>query len=106
MIFQGLFNILDLYFNDIALFYNNIDHYFRDKIVDSFGTSHIEKEDMAQKLDEITLFLIHVFVELGFELNEVETAFLDPFLKIQEDDIQFIKSPVELYEKKNRSNSL
>ena len=100
MIFQGLFNILDLYFNDIDLFYNNIDHYFRDKIVNSFGTSPIEKEYMAQKLDEITLFLIHVFVELGFELNEVETEFLDPFLKIQEDDIQLINSPVELYEKK------
>jgi len=100
MIFQGLFNILDLYFNDIDLFYNSIDHYIRDKIVDSFGTSHIEKEDMVQKLDEITLFLIKVFVELGFELNEVETEFLDPFLEIQEDDIHVINSPFELYEQK------
>jgi len=100
MIFQGLFNILDLYFNDIELFYNNIDHYIRDKIIGSFGTSHIEKEDMVQKLDEIILFLIKVFVELGFELNEVETEFLDPFLEIQEEDIQVINSPVELYEKK------
>ena len=100
MIFQGLFNILDLYFNDIDLFYNSIDHYFRDKIIDSFGTDSIEKEDMEQKLDEITLFLIKLFVELGFELNEVETEFLDPFLQIQEDDIQVINSPVQLYEKK------
>lgn len=100
MIFQGLFNILDLYFNDIGLFYNNIDHYIRDKIIEYFGTSPIEKEDMEQKLDEIILFLIKVFVELGFELNEVETEFLDPFLEIQEDDIQVINSPFELYEKK------
>jgi hypothetical protein len=100
MIFQGLFNILDLYFNDIDLFYNNIDHYFRDKIVDSFGTSPIEKEDMVEILNEITLFLIKVFVELGFELNEVETEFLDPFLEIQEDDIQVTTSPIELYERK------
>lgn len=30
MIFQGLFNILDLYFQVIDIFYNNIDRYFRD----------------------------------------------------------------------------
>ncbi len=100
MIFQGLFNILDLYCNDIDLFYNNIDHYFRDKIIESFGTSPIEKEDMVEILDEITLFLIKVFVELGFELNEVETEFLDPFLEIQEDEIKAINSPVDLYERK------
>ena len=106
MIFQGLFNILDLYFNDIELFYNNIDHYIRDKIINSFGTSHIEKEDMVQKLDEIILFLIKVFVELGFKLNEVETEFLDPFLEIQEEDIQVINSPVELYEKNSLQYSM
>ncbi|MFX0083460.1 MAG: hypothetical protein ACFE94_17065 [Candidatus Hodarchaeota archaeon] len=100
MIFQGLFNILDLYFNDIDLFYNNIDHYFRDKIIDFFGTNHIEKEDTQEILDEITLFLIKVFVELGFRLNEVEAEFLDPFLQIQDDDIQVTYTPVELYEKK------
>ncbi|MFX1344737.1 MAG: hypothetical protein ACFFBC_08005 [Promethearchaeota archaeon] len=91
---------MDLYFNDIDLFYSYIDHYFRDKIVESFGSSPIAKEDMVEVEDEITLFLIKVFVELGFELNEVEAEFLDPFLEIKEDDFQVINSPVDLYERK------
>ncbi len=36
MIYQGLFNMLDLYFKEIDLFYNNIDQYFRDKIISHF----------------------------------------------------------------------
>lgn len=100
MIFQGLFNILDLYFSDIDLFYNNIDHYFHDKIINFFGSDPIEKEDITEILDEIKLFIIKVFLELGFELNDVESEFLDPFLEVRNEEMQFINSPIKIYERK------
>ncbi len=100
MIFQGLFNILDLYFSDTDLFYNNIDHYFRDKIIISFGSNPIEKEDITEIVDEIKLFIIKVFLNLGFGLNDVESKFLDPFLEIRNEEIPFINSPIDIYERK------
>jgi hypothetical protein len=100
MIFQGLFNILDLYFDDIDLFYNNIDHYFQDKIIATFGNNPIEKENLCQQLVEIISYFSDVFIELGFELDEVERTFSDPHLAIQEEDKEIIFLPFELYERK------
>ncbi|MFX1377098.1 MAG: hypothetical protein ACFFA0_14930 [Promethearchaeota archaeon] len=100
MIFQGLFNILDLYFNDIDLFYNNIDHYFQEKIITTFGNIPIEKKDLSHKLESVISYFSDVFVNLGFEIDEVETLFLDPHLEIQKGDDETINSPIELYERK------
>lgn len=100
MIFQGLFNILDLYFDDIDLFYNNIDHYFQDKIIATFGNNPIEKENLCQQLVEIISYFSDVFIELGFELDEVERTFSDHHLAIQEEDKEIIFLPFELYERK------
>ncbi|MHA2474316.1 MAG: hypothetical protein ACXAES_13910, partial [Promethearchaeota archaeon] len=60
MIFQGLYNILDLYLNDIDLFYNNIDHYYQDKIIASLGNNQIEKKDLEDKLKEFISFLTEI----------------------------------------------
>ena len=96
MIFQGLFNILDLYFNDIDLFYNNIDHYFQDKIISSFGNIPIDKEDLIQKQKEIISFLTEIFVDLGFELSDINWIFFDPHSEIRDASNA---SSIELYEK-------
>ena len=100
MIFQGLFNILDLYFKDIDLFYNNIDHYFREKINNVFENSPIQKEELSQKLEELISYLKEELINLGFEQIEIETKFLDPYLEIQKDDMDNIVLPLEVYEKK------
>ncbi|MHA2394242.1 MAG: hypothetical protein ACXAEX_20085 [Promethearchaeota archaeon] len=100
MIFQGLFNILDLYFSDIDLLYNNIDHYFQDKIIKSFGNIPIDKSDMNQEFNKIMAFLIEVFEDLGFDSNEIEPKHSDPHLVNQKDDFNFAYTPLELYEKK------
>ncbi|MHA2398029.1 MAG: hypothetical protein ACXADU_03970, partial [Promethearchaeota archaeon] len=96
MIFQGLYNILDLYLNDIDLFYNNIDHYFQDKIIASLGNNQIEKQDLEDKLKELISFLTEIFVDLGFGLSEITWKFSDLHSEIRED--RGI-SPIELYEK-------
>jgi len=105
MIYQGLFNILDLYFKEIDLFYNNIDQYFRDKInqlfIDNPTTDSIVNEsNISQKLEELTGFVIKLFVDAGFEQSLIETEFLDPFLELRNNDIEAITSILALYEKK------
>ncbi len=100
MILQGLFNILDLYFKEIDLFYNNIDQYFRDKINSYFEESLITKSNINQKLEELTKFLIQLFIDIGFEEFEIEKEFLDPFLELGEKEREKITSILELYEEK------
>ncbi len=100
MIFQGLFNILDLYLNDIDLFYNNIDKYFFNKIDNSFSDYKIVEGNLNQVLEDLTSFLIKEFIELGFEQIEIENDFLDPFLELKDDDKENINSIIELYKKK------
>jgi hypothetical protein len=100
MIFQGIFNILDLYFDDIDLFYNNIDHYFQEKIIATFGINPINKEEISLQLSNIVLYFSDVFIELGFEVDEVQRVFSDPHLGIQENEKENILLPFKLYEKK------
>jgi len=100
MIFQGLYNILDLYLNDIDLIYNNIDRYFRDKIINSFGNYPIDKSDMKEKLNEFINNLKKEFIELGYEQSDITSKFLDPYLEIRDDDYIAINSSIDLYEKK------
>ena len=100
MIFQGLFNILDLYLDDIDLFYNNIDHYFQEKIIATYGNNPIDKGDLYQQLVNIVSYFSDVFIELGFELDEVERVFSDSHLGLKEIDKGKNLLPFELYEKK------
>jgi hypothetical protein len=100
MIYQGLFNILDLYFKEIDLFYNNIDQYFREKIVGSFTEITINESNINQKLDDLTYYVIEIFKDIGFEVEYIENEFLDPFLEIRKDDKKHITSIIELYKRK------
>jgi len=45
MIFQGLFNILEIYSNEIDLFYDSIDQYFRQKIEPILKDESLEKSN-------------------------------------------------------------
>ncbi|NVM35879.1 MAG: hypothetical protein HWN81_09805 [Candidatus Lokiarchaeota archaeon] len=100
MIFQGLFNILDLYFKEMDLFYNNIDQYFRDKIISHFEDRLVNESNIHQKLEDLTEYLIKIFEDIGFKKSEIENEFLDPFLEIHDKDRKTFTSLIELYENK------
>jgi len=100
MIFQGLFNILDLYFKDEEIFYNNIENFFREKIISSFGDSPINENNINQIFEDLISFLKDLFVEIGFERNEIEIEFLDPYLEIREEERGSITSIIDLYNRK------
>ena len=97
MIFQGLFNILDLYFKETDLFYNNIDQYFRDKINQFFTDSTVNQSNINQKLEELIAFLTKFFEDVGFKQSDIEKEFIDPFLEIRNNDAEEITSIIDLY---------
>ncbi|KKN47509.1 hypothetical protein LCGC14_0662050, partial [marine sediment metagenome] len=97
MLYQGLFNILDLYFKGEDLFYNSIETFFREKINSFFVKSSETEKNINQKYQDLTLFLEKMFVDFGFEKDDIQNRFQDPFLELREDDLR-ITSVIALYE--------
>ncbi|KKM89270.1 hypothetical protein LCGC14_1250320, partial [marine sediment metagenome] len=53
---QGIFNILDLYLNEIELFYNDVDHYFRERISNSLKIGVITVDNIEIVLKDVISF--------------------------------------------------
>lgn len=100
MIFQGIFNILDLYSNEIDLFYTNIENYFRERIKNYFQENSHEKEDLNTELKKTLLYLTNEFVELGFDKEEIGKRFSDQYLLLRKDEMKTLNTPLLRYEKK------
>ncbi len=98
MIFQGLFNILSLYLDDIDLFYNAIDTYFRERINDSFQITSLNKEELDNKIDKLIDLITDEFLQMGFNQNEIENKFLDLGIELNKCDKFELSSLVELYD--------
>ncbi|MFX0004420.1 MAG: hypothetical protein ACFE9C_09695 [Candidatus Hodarchaeota archaeon] len=100
MIFQGLFNILDLYFKEIDLFYKNIDQHFREKIIGSSIDINVDENNITQKLEELTKYVVKIFNDIGFDIKDIENEFLDPFLELNRQEKANITTVLKLYETK------
>ncbi|MFW9773039.1 MAG: hypothetical protein ACFFEO_12855, partial [Candidatus Thorarchaeota archaeon] len=100
MIFQGLFNILNLYFNNIELFYNNINRQVQEKIKDNFGNNPIDKDKLNSIVNEICSFLKMYFVDLGFDQEELDKKFMDPFLEIRDEEKANFSVISDIYQSK------
>ena len=100
MIFQGLFNILDLYFEEIGEFYNHIDKYFREKISRSMETKDLKDFTYDRIFESIITTLRQELVELGFEQELIENYFMDRMLENTNFELDDITSTFEIYEKK------
>ncbi len=96
MIFQGIYNILSLYFQGIDLFYNDIDFYFQEKINKHFTDSQI-KTNNEKTVNDIISFLTNEFVELGLTRSKVQNRFTVEFCKIKDSEKDSITTVGELY---------
>ena len=100
MIFQGLFNILDLYFEEIGEFYNHIDKYFREIISRSMESMDLKDFTYNNIFEGISTTLKKEFIELGFEEDIIENYFMDQALDNNVTDLEKITSTFEIYESK------
>lgn len=102
MIFQGLFNILDLYSSEIDLFYDSIDKYFREKISTHFGSILVEKVRslLIEGLKDILAFLTEELSSLGFDNQYVKDKFVDQYFEFHEEDFKRIRTGFDIYEEK------
>jgi len=98
MIFQGLFNILSLYLDDIDLFYNAIDTYFRERINDRFQITSFNKDELDNKTDELIDLITDEFLQMGFNQDEIENKFLDLGIELNKCNKNELSSLVELYD--------
>ncbi|MBD3255257.1 MAG: hypothetical protein GF383_09205 [Candidatus Lokiarchaeota archaeon] len=100
MIYQGIFNILDIYLNEIDIFYDNIDKYFH-KILNKFlENKSFENKSLLKEFKEIRFYLSNELINLGFDMEVVETKFSEQFLMLKESEIRSLSTPMERYEKK------
>ncbi|MFX1441904.1 MAG: hypothetical protein ACFFHV_00695 [Promethearchaeota archaeon] len=100
MIFQGLFNILELYSTQEEFFYDKIDRYFQDKISNIFEESIKKNNDLSKKLKESVSILEKEFIKLGFKPNEFENKTSNHFLIINKNEKKEIITIIDLYKKK------
>ena len=100
MIFQGLFNILDLYLNESDLFYNAIHQYFRSRIRSSFHITLIEGDELDSRFEDIINLIKSELLGLGLESVEIESKLSDPFVELKKEGFRGKINVVELYHDK------
>jgi len=98
MIFQGLFNVLNLYSNEIYLFYDSIDQYFKNKLYKKFEAK-LNTNDFESIMDEMIDYLEEEFVELGFFRDKIEHYYIFQLTEIKEKENGNITSLVQFYNK-------
>jgi len=96
MIFQGLYNILDLYLNESGIFYQNVDQYIKKNIDDI----PFDMKDLDESLEFILENLKNKLIGLGLSKTEIENKFSDPFLTFEEIEENNIRSAFDLYKEK------
>jgi hypothetical protein len=100
MIYQGLFNILSLYLDNLEFLYNSLDQYFQDKIINSLNIDLKGKKNLDLALDELKKVISKTLREIGVEEIEVENKLSDPFLELNPEDYDRINSLDDLYQYK------
>jgi len=100
MIYQGLFNILSLYLDNLEFFYNSLDQYFHQKIRDNFDEEMKDQANLDLTLEDLRRFISKDLKEIGIEEIEIENKLSDPFLELNSDDYEKIGSVYDLYQLK------
>jgi len=96
MIFQGLYNILDLYINESETFYQSVDKYFKKNL----ENIPFNKNNLQESINTILDDLIYQFKNLGFPKIEIENKFSDPYLSLKNGEYKNIRSIFDLYKEK------
>jgi hypothetical protein len=98
MIFQGLLNISSLYLDNEDYLFNTLDQFFHDRINNFMFTN--ETEDLNSQFTNLLDFIKTELVTLGFESEELDYIFLDPYINLNQDDINKKRPIHQIYDLK------
>jgi len=87
MIFQGLLNISRLYLDNEDYLFNSLDQFFHNRINEFKEINKDKNDDLNSQFTKLKDLVKSDLVELGFEREELEYIFLDPFVKQNHYDI-------------------
>jgi len=100
MIFQGLLNISSLYLDNEDSLFNRLDQFFHEKMNFLAETDVLcinETDNSFPKLLEVIKINL---LKMGFEEEELEYAFLDPFINLNRIEIDCLSSIHRIYDQK------
>jgi len=100
MIFQGLLNISSLYLDNEDSLFNRIDQFFHEKINVFIETNGLGNDDLDKLFPKILEVIKTNLLEIGFEEEELEHAFLDPFINLNQTEINSFSTIHKLYDLK------
>lgn len=100
MIYQGLFNILSLYLDNLEFLYNSLDQFFQKDIINSLNADLRENKDLNLALDDLLKSVSEKLQEIGVDEIVVENKLSDPFLELNPKDYDKIRSADDLYKHK------
>ncbi len=85
MIFQGLLNITSVYLDNEDYLFNSLDQFFHNRINELIETN--KDDDLNSQFTKLKELVKSDLEDLGFEREELEYIFLDPFVSQNHDDI-------------------
>ncbi len=100
MIFQGLLNISSLYLDNEDSLFNRLDQFFHEKITAFIETNGLSNDDLDKMFPKILENIKLNLLEMGFEEDELDHAFSDPFINLNQTEIGSFSSIHKLYDQK------
>ncbi len=103
MIYQGLFNLLNMYLQEASLLYISLNNFFKGQLEEEGLNQKIEKGDNAREYIETIMrnllaSLEEILRDLGFEEVDFLTTIKDPFIQIKESQIDKIYLVKDVYD--------
>ncbi|MEJ2252218.1 MAG: hypothetical protein P8Y97_21470, partial [Candidatus Lokiarchaeota archaeon] len=84
MIYQAIFNILNIYFEENNLFYSEVSNFFIKKINESIEINSKPQSNPNDLLNQMIEIINNFFMKLGMDEQELLDKTNDPFLQIRE----------------------
>jgi hypothetical protein len=100
VIYQGVFNIISLYLDNLEFLYNSLDQFFQKKIINSLNVNIRNEKNLQPILEELKRLISRELQEIGVEEIEVGNEFSDPFIELTPEDYEKINSVEDLYQYK------
>lgn len=100
MIFQGLLNISSLYLDNEDSLFNRLDQFFHEKINVLAETDVLCINDTDNSFPKLLEIIKTDLLKMGFEEEDLEHAFLDPFINLNRIEIDCLSSIRRIYDQK------